>query len=273
MRSYRRPCGAARHGRVPSYFSGRFSDALRRIGSGRRAPFPLLSTLQHLPGGWTQSLLAVDARRCLRDWSSCDFPMTIPLSDPDITAQEVAAVSQVMGATQLSDGPAVHAFEAAFAQYLGRQYAVAVASGTLGMLLALKAYGIGLGQEVIASAYSWRETAHAIPMAGATPVFCDIDYYSSTIAVAKAEARIGEDAGSHRRQHQWTSCRVDGTAGSGRAARVGSDRGFDRGDGSIYKGALAGELWRLRSIRFFAARPFDLRRGWDGGDGRWRSSR
>jgi perosamine synthetase len=114
----------------------------------------------------------------------------IPLSDPDITLTELEAVSDVLGSTRLTGGPAVEAFEAAFAQYLRRKHAVAVASGTLGMLLALKAQGIGPGQEVIAPAYSWRETAHAIALAGATPVFSDIDYWAGTLAPSKIEARI-----------------------------------------------------------------------------------
>lgn len=114
----------------------------------------------------------------------------IPLSDPHITAVELEAVREVLQSPCLSGGPAVEAFEAAFATYIGRKHAVAVASGTLGMLLALKASGIGPGSEVIASPYSWREITHAISLAGATPVFADIDYWAGTLALEKAAARI-----------------------------------------------------------------------------------
>jgi len=116
----------------------------------------------------------------------------IPLSDPDITEAELEAVDEVLRTSRISSGPTVEAFEAAFAEYVGRKYAVAVPSGTLGLLLALRAYGIGPGHEVIASPYSFRETAHAISLAGATPVFADIDYWAGTIVPAKAEARITE---------------------------------------------------------------------------------
>jgi perosamine synthetase len=75
----------------------------------------------------------------------------IPLSDPDISAAELAAVGAVLQSTRLSGGPVVREFEAAFARYAGREYAIAVSSGALGMLLTLKAYGIGPGDEVIAS--------------------------------------------------------------------------------------------------------------------------
>jgi perosamine synthetase len=56
--------------------------------------------------------------------------------------------------------------------------------------LTLKAHGVGPGQEVIAPAYSWRETGHAIVLSGATPVFSDIDYWAGTIAPSKIEPRI-----------------------------------------------------------------------------------
>jgi len=114
----------------------------------------------------------------------------IPLSDPDITLAEIEAVDAVMRSPRLSAGPAVEAFEAAFAAYLGRKYAIAVPSGTLGLLIVLKAYGIGPGQEVIVSSYSFRETAHAVSIAGARPVFADIDYWAGTLVAEKAEARI-----------------------------------------------------------------------------------
>ena len=61
----------------------------------------------------------------------------IPLSDPDITAAELEAVDAVLRSPRLSSGPTVEAFEAAFAAYLGRKYAVAVPSGTLGLLITL----------------------------------------------------------------------------------------------------------------------------------------
>jgi perosamine synthetase len=117
-------------------------------------------------------------------------PTSIALSDPDITVAEIEAVTAALQAPQLAGGPIVEAFEAAFADYVGRKHGVAVASGTLGLLLALKANGIGPGHEVIASPFSWRETVHAIALAGATVVFADIDYWSGVLAPGKAETVI-----------------------------------------------------------------------------------
>ncbi|WP_375790012.1 DegT/DnrJ/EryC1/StrS family aminotransferase [Bradyrhizobium sp. Pha-3] len=114
----------------------------------------------------------------------------IPLSDPDITFAELSAVETLLCSPQISNGRITQAFEHAFAAYLGRKHAVAVSSGTIGLLLALKTLGVGPGQEVIASPYSFRETVHAIGLAGARAVFADIDYWSGTLVPAKAEERI-----------------------------------------------------------------------------------
>ncbi len=129
----------------------------------------------------------------------------IQLSDPDISAAEVEAVKSVLESPQLSGGPVVEEFEEAFARYTGRRHAVAVASGGIGMLLTLKAYGIGPGDEVIAPSYSWRETAHAIALTGARPVFAEIDYWAATLSPdklekhlsAKTKAIIGSNTNGH----------------------------------------------------------------------------
>ncbi len=114
----------------------------------------------------------------------------IPLSDPDMTSVELAAVDGVLRSALLSHGPVAEEFEQAFASYLGRRYAIAVPSGTIGLALILTALKIGPGDEVIAPSFSWRETAQAIAAVGATPVFADIDYWSGVLTATKAEAKI-----------------------------------------------------------------------------------
>lgn len=114
----------------------------------------------------------------------------ITFSDPDLGAAELAAVQAVLGSSYLSDGPQQAVFEAEFAAYLGRRHAVSVAGARIGLLLGLRALGIGPGDEVIASSYGWRELAHAIAQCGATPRFVDIDYWSGTLAPDKVAAAI-----------------------------------------------------------------------------------
>jgi perosamine synthetase len=137
----------------------------------------------------------------------------IPLSDPDMTTLELEAVDAVLRTSRLSRGPVVEEFEKEFAAYLGRRYAIAVPSGTVGLHLILKAMEIGPSDEVIAPSYGFRETAQAIAIIGATPVFADIDYWSGTMAAAKAETKItpktrailASNANGH--PADWTSLR------------------------------------------------------------------
>ena len=86
----------------------------------------------------------------------------IKLTDPDMSLAEIDAVTAVLKSSRLSAGPRLEAFEDEFADYVGRRYGIAVASGTLGLMLSLRALGIGPGDEVIAPAYSWHQVAHAI---------------------------------------------------------------------------------------------------------------
>lgn len=114
----------------------------------------------------------------------------IRLSDPDMSMAEFDAVRAVLASPRLSAGPRVEAFENEFASYLGRTYGIAAASGTVALMLALRALGIKPGDEVIAPAYSWHQIAHAIALVGATPVFADIDYWTGALSPQKAAAKI-----------------------------------------------------------------------------------
>jgi perosamine synthetase len=116
----------------------------------------------------------------------------IPLSAPDYSEAEIAAVQSVLGRSEQVEGPLTNAFEKAFANYLGRRHAIAVSSGTIAMLLTLKAAGITTDDEVITSGYSWHQISHAIALSGAKPVIADIDYWSQIITAEKAEAKVTE---------------------------------------------------------------------------------
>lgn len=112
------------------------------------------------------------------------------LSEPDASELETALVQAALQSPRWSAGPLVERFEASFAQSLGRAHGVAVASGTIGTWLALRALGIGAGDEVIASTYGWHQVAHAVTLAGAKPVFADIDYWSGCLDPSRAEAQV-----------------------------------------------------------------------------------
>jgi len=112
------------------------------------------------------------------------------LSDPDISDLELQAVTAALRQPRLSSGRMVAHFEAKFAESLGRRHAVSVASGTLGTWLALRAMGIGPGDEVIASPYGWHQVAHAVALCGARVVFSEINYWSGCLDPVRAAALV-----------------------------------------------------------------------------------
>lgn len=116
--------------------------------------------------------------------------MTIHLSRPDITEREIEAVCEVLRGPNLSLGPKVGQFEQAFAQYMGRRRAVAVNSGTSGLFLCASAMGLGPGDEVITTSFTFVASVTSIMMTGARPVFVDIDPVSLNIDPAKIESAI-----------------------------------------------------------------------------------
>lgn len=89
--------------------------------------------------------------------------------------EEKEAVLRVMDSGMLAMGKETLAFEAEFATYLGVKHVIAVSSGTAGLITALKSLGIGDGDIVATSAFSFIATANAILACGATPLFVDID--------------------------------------------------------------------------------------------------
>jgi len=101
-----------------------------------------------------------------------------------------AAIQRVIENTSFIMGPEVRNFEAAFARFVGVSEAAGVASGTAALHLALLAAGIGPGDEVITTPFTFYATAEAIEQAGATPVFVDITPDTYNIDSSKIEAGI-----------------------------------------------------------------------------------
>lgn len=115
---------------------------------------------------------------------------TIALCESSISDQGVSLVEAVLESGRWGDGPMLESFEQGFARWVGRRYAVAVGSGTLGTWIALRAMGIGPGDEVVCASHTWHQVAQAITLAGATPVFADINYWSGCLSAEKAALKI-----------------------------------------------------------------------------------
>jgi perosamine synthetase len=98
----------------------------------------------------------------------------IRLTIPSIGPEELDAVREVLESGFLVQGPKVAEFEGAVANYVGVKHAVAVSSGTAALHMSLLALGVGPGDLVITTAYSWPATANVIEVCGAKPIFVDI---------------------------------------------------------------------------------------------------
>lgn len=114
----------------------------------------------------------------------------INISKPLLGDEEKQAVLAVMDSGIIAQGPKVKEFEEAFAQMCGVQYAVATSSGTTALHLALLAHGIGEGDEVITSPFTFIASANSILFCGARPVFADILPDTFNLDPADVERRI-----------------------------------------------------------------------------------
>lgn len=99
----------------------------------------------------------------------------IKIAQPIIGNEELRRIKSVLEDGQLTQGKLVEEFEKEFAKYIGSKYAVAVNNGTAALYLSLMAHGIGVGDEVITSSFSFIASANAILYTGAKPIFADID--------------------------------------------------------------------------------------------------
>jgi dTDP-4-amino-4,6-dideoxygalactose transaminase len=93
---------------------------------------------------------------------------------PDIGEEEIEAVTETLRSGWLTTGPRTAELERRFADYAGTRHAIALASGTAAMHLALLATGVGPGDEVITTPITWPATANVVVHAGARPVFVDV---------------------------------------------------------------------------------------------------
>jgi perosamine synthetase len=116
----------------------------------------------------------------------------IPIADPELGAREKERVEDVIESGQLADGPEVRAFEEEFAAFCGAAHGVATTNGTTALHTACEALGLGPGDTVVTSPFSMIASANAIRLAGAEPVFADIDPQTYNIDPHAVEELLDE---------------------------------------------------------------------------------
>ena len=114
----------------------------------------------------------------------------IPWWQPETGDEEREMVLRVLASNYLNDGDVTTEFERRMAAALGARFGVAVTSGTSALFLSLAALGVGKGDEVIVPDITFIATANAVTLAGATPVFVDIDPHTLTIDPGAFERAI-----------------------------------------------------------------------------------
>jgi dTDP-3-amino-3,4,6-trideoxy-alpha-D-glucose transaminase len=121
--------------------------------------------------------------------------MPVPLFDTvtplaPLRASIDAAVARVVDSGTYILGPEVAAFEREFAEYCGSSHAVGVANGTEALTIALRALGVGPGDDVVVPSFTFYASAEAIPPTGARPVFCDVDPETFCVTAETVQAAL-----------------------------------------------------------------------------------
>ena len=132
----------------------------------------------------TPTTLAIDGGTPVRE-------TLLSFSPPVMGDEEIASVIETLRSGWLTSGPRARELEQRFAAYVGAPHAIATSSCTTALHLALIAAGVGPGDEVVTTSFTWPATTNAIIHAGATPVFADVDPGSLNVDPRAMEAAIG----------------------------------------------------------------------------------
>ncbi|MFQ5650476.1 MAG: DegT/DnrJ/EryC1/StrS family aminotransferase [bacterium] len=162
------------------------------------------------------------------------------------------SITQVIESTQFVRGSASKQFEEAFARYCESEYAVGVANGTDALMLALRALGVGAGDEVITSAFTFTATGEAIYWVGAKPVFVDIDARNYTMAVSQIEAAVTEKTRAIIPVHLYGHpADMDAILGIAKKYDLKVIEDAAQAHGARYKGKKVGSLGHAACFSFY----------------------
>ena len=114
----------------------------------------------------------------------------LPFSPPDINREEIDAVTRVLRSKWITRGTVCEQFEKELEAYTGANYCFVLSSATAGLFLSLKIRGVGEGDEVVTTPYTFAATANAVIHTGATPVFADVEKDTFLISPEEIEQKI-----------------------------------------------------------------------------------
>ena len=131
------------------------------------------------------------------------IPPIVPMSSPDLTDADRQAVMAVLNTPNLSIGPKIEEFEAAFRKLTGARHAIGVNSGTAGLHLCVRAAGIGAGRLVVTTPFSFVSSTNVLLFEGATPVFVDVDPMTGNLDVQQTALALRDLAAGGEAAKRW----------------------------------------------------------------------
>jgi len=172
-----------------------------------------------------------------------------------IRVEVMAAVTRVMESQHFILGSEVVEFEKEIASRLGAKHAIACASGSDALLLALMASGIGAGDEVITTPFTFIATGGAIARAGAKPIFVDIEAATFNIDVAKVEAAMTERTRAIMPVHLFgLAANMDPIMELAKDRDIAIVEDAAQAIGSTYKGRNVGTIGTYGCFSFFPSK-------------------
>jgi dTDP-4-amino-4,6-dideoxygalactose transaminase len=167
----------------------------------------------------------------------------IHIAQPQVGQEEKEAVWAVLESGMLAQGPRVAEFEERFAAYCGAQHAVATSSGTTALHVALLAHGLGPGDEVITTPFTFIASANSIRYVGAVPVFADIDAATFNIDPKAVESAITERTRAIMPVHLFgLPCDMDALMGIAERYRLTIIEDACQAHGATYSGRRVGSF-------------------------------
>jgi dTDP-4-amino-4,6-dideoxygalactose transaminase len=190
------------------------------------------------------------------------MPDFLPYDRPDVGDEEAAAVAEVLRSGWITTASRTKEFERSFAEYVGAEHALALNSGTAAMHVALAAWGIGPGDEVITTPNTFCSTVHVIVQQGATPVLADVsadDYNLDPDCVA---AKITSRTKALLLVHlAGLPCRMDALLELARAHNLRVLEDAAHAAGSQVGGRMIGSLGNATAFSFYATKNLTTAEG------------
>lgn len=186
--------------------------------------------------------------------------MKIPILDLTVQYNSIkeeidTAIARVVDNQHFILGQEVENFEKEVAAYCGTKYAVGVASGTDALILALKALGIGPGDEVITTSFTFFATAEAVSLVGAKPVFVDVDPKTYCINPELVEDKITKRTKAIIPVHLFGQCTdMDRILEIAKINNLKVIEDTAQAMGATYKGKQAGSMGDMGALSFFPSK-------------------